>query len=579
MISRTTIGRSFGGLIRYQFEGRKELPSDKQAEVLAAVGVRADSAAHMSTDFNRGRQLNPNLGQAVWHTSLSFNPDDAAKLDSAKMLAIAEGYMQKMGLDKTQYAIIRHHDQPDNQHLHIIANRVDNDGQTIKDGQNFYRSKQALTELIQEHGLTAPKGLRPEKQHPAQLHGVDRTRHELKEALRTALATTTDGKELRAVLQEQAITFKVFQTKEGKPTGISFAKDGQTLKGSEIGREYSLAGIVKQLEANQATRQAEAIRQAAAQRVAEQAAARVEEQRQAAARAAKVSELPASERKWQAAYQSYTAGIAAQNVRIQAHNKVVDSYSEQLKAQPNAEGLQAVVQAIGAAAGLGQLKVELERQAKSLASHAWNVAQTFGQQKDLEKQAAGMLGLGLGAKARAAQEKLEILEAKGRYIPDDKNRMFAIYTAEAAKPAPVPSFTAGAYHQPEVVGLSLATYAAQREAERRAVVQMSQPADQVQTTGRAEALQRAFESHGVQTQLSHRLDAQGNRVSELVVQYSLQSHQLAKVSSTLDWAQGREGYEVREREGDRAQRQASSQRETQQRPKQERSQGYGGRSH
>ncbi|RZJ93174.1 MAG: relaxase/mobilization nuclease, partial [Hymenobacter sp.] len=97
MISRTTIGRSFGGVVRYQFEGRKEQPSDKQAEVLVAVGVRADSAAHMSADFNRGRQLNPNLGQAVWHTSLSFNPDDAAKLDSVKMLAIAEGYVQKMG--------------------------------------------------------------------------------------------------------------------------------------------------------------------------------------------------------------------------------------------------------------------------------------------------------------------------------------------------------------------------------------------------------------------------------------------------------------------------------------------------
>jgi len=577
MISRTTIGRSFAGLVRYQFEGRKDLPSDKQAEVLAAVGVRADSAAHMSTDFNRGRQLNPNLGQAVWHTSLSFNPDDAAKLDSTKMLAIAEGYVQKMGLDKTQYAIIRHHDQPDNQHLHIIANRVDNAGQTIKDGQNFYRSKQALRELIQAHGLTAPKGLRPEKQHPAQLRGVDRTRHELKEALRTALSTSCDGKQLRAVLQEQGITFQVFQTKAGKPTGISFAKEEQTLKGSEIGREYSLAGIIKQLEANQATRQAEASRQAAAQRVAEQAAAQEAAQRQAAAQAAKAPELPASERKWQAEYHTYTAGIAAQNARIQAHNKLVDSYSAHLKTHPNAEGIAAVVQAMGAATGMGPLKVELERQTKELANHAWNVAHTFGQQQDLEKQAGGLLGLGFGAKARAAQEKLEILQQKGSYIPDDKNRMFAIYTAAAAKPVPVPGFEARAYHQPEVVAMNLTTYAAQREAERRAVVQMCQPADQVQTTGRAEALQRALENQGAQTQLTHRLDAQGNRVSELVVQYSLQSHQLAKVSSTLDWARGREGYEVQERDGDRVQRQAANQREAQQRPKQEKSQGYGGR--
>ena len=583
MISRTTIGRSFGGLVRYQFEGRKDLPSDKQAEVLAAVGVRSDSAAHMSTDFNRGRQLNPNLGQAVWHTSLSFNPDDAAKLDSAKMLAIAEGYVQKMGLDKTQYAIIRHHDQPDNQHLHIIANRVGDDGQTIKDGQNFYRSKKVLTELIQEHGLTAPKGLRPEKQHPAQLHGVDRTRHELKEALRTALATTYDGKQLRQVLQEQAITFKVFQTKEGKPTGISFAKDGQTLKGSEIGREYSLAGIVKQLEANQATRQAEASRQEAAQREAEkareQAAAQVEAQRQAAVQAAKVPELPAIERKWQADYHAYTAGIAQQNAQIQARNKVVDSYSEYLKAHPSAEGVQAVVKAMGAATGMGGLKVELEHQAKNLASHEWNVAQTFGQQKVLEKQAEGLLGFGLGAKAKEAQEKLTILEAKGRYIPDDKHRMFAIYTAEAAKPAPVPGFEARAYHQPELVGLSLAAYAAKREAEKQLVVRVSEPMNEIRTTGRADTLQRTLTSKGAAVSMSHTVDAQGNRVSEMVVQYSLQQprSEVKDISLVLDWAAKQPGHELKESNADRAQRQAPGQRDAraQQTHTRDRSQGLG----
>jgi len=584
MISRTTIGRSFGGLVHYQFEGRKDLPSDKQAEVLVAVGVRADSAAHMSTDFNRGRQLNPNLGQAVWHTSLSFNPDDAAKLDSAKMLAIAEGYVQKMGLDKTQYAIIRHHDQPDNQHLHIIANRVSDDGQTIKDGQNFYRSKKVLTELIQEHGLTAPKGLRPEKQHPAQLHGVDRTRHELKETLRTALATTYDGKELRQVLQEQAITFKVFQTKEGKPTGISFAKDGQTLKGSEVGREYSLASIVKQLEANQATRQAEASRREDAQRVAERAreqAAQVEAQRQAAAQAAKVPELPAIERKWQADYHAYTAGIAQRNEQVRAHNKVVDSYSEYLKAHPNAEGVQAVVNAMGVATSLGGLKVELERQAKNLANHEWNVAQTFGQQKSLEKQAEGLLGFGLGAKAREAQEKLAILEAKGRYIPDDKHRMFAIYTAEAAKPAPVPGFEARSYHQPELVGLSLAAYAAKREAEKQLVVRVIEPVSEIKTTGRADSLQRTLTSKGAAVSMSHTVDAQGNRVSEVVVQYSMQQprSEVKDISLVLDWAAKQPGHELKERDADRAQRQAPGQRDAQAQQAQtrtrDRSQGLG----
>jgi hypothetical protein len=557
MISRTTIGRSFGGVVRYQFEGRKEQPSDKQAEVLVAVGVRADSAAHMSADFNRGRQLNPNLGQAVWHTSLSFNPDDAARLDSAKMRAIAEGYVQKMGLDKTQYAIIRHHDQPDNQHLHIIANRVGDDGQTIKDGQNFFRSKQALKELIQEHGLTPPQGLRVEKQHPAQLQGAELTKHELRQALHQALTTATDRPALLATLQAQQISAREFTNKAGEVTGISFEKDGTVFKGSQLGRGYSLAGLTQQLAANHAAQlatQEQAARQAAPQLAQRQAAERQAAQQREAAQVAKGPELPAGERNWQAAYQTHLADLARQNAPIQARNKVIDSYSQHLKAQPTEQGIADVVRAMKGDPSTAKLRAELDRQVAARATHAAQWEQTYGQQAALEKQAKGGF--------------FDLLEP--RLLE------FARAAKAAAYPAPPIGFEARAYYQPEAVGLSLTAYAAQREAERQAVVRMSQPADQVQTTGRAEALQRAFESHGAQTQLTHRLDAQGNRVSDLVVHYSLQSHQLAKVSSTLDWARNREGYQVQEREGDRAQRQASSQREAQQRPDRGHSLGHGG---
>ena len=592
MISRTTIGRSFAGLVRYQFEGRKDLPSDKQAEVLAAVGVRADSAAHMSMDFNRGRQLNPNLGQAVWHTSLSFNPDDAVQLDSAKMLVIAEGYVQKMGLDNTQYTIIRHHDQEHNQHLHIIANRVDNDGKTIKDGQNFYLSKVALTELIQEHGLTPPKGLRPEKQHPERLHGVDLTRHKLKEALRTALTTATDGEDLRQQLNEQDITFRLFQTKEGKPTGISFSKKGQTLKGSEIGREYSLAGIVKQLEANQATRQAEVARQEADQRAATEQArhqaaleAATQEQRQLAAQlqeaerqTVKVPEPPAVERKWQEEYQKYTADLAKQNAPIQTWNKIIDSYSQHLKLYPNEEGMAAVLQAMEGDPHSATLIAEIGRQVAARAYHADQWARSYGQQEALEAKAKGNFFGYKNDASREAEEKLKFLTEKDRPLPGllaPALLEFARAAKAADHPAPAVGFEARAYHMPELTSLSFADYAAKREAERQLVVRVSEPVSEIQTTGRAEALRNMMTSKGAAVSMSHTVDAQGNRVSEVAVQYSLQQprSELQDISLTLDWAAEQKGYELKESDTDRAQRQASGQRDAQQ--KQTRTQSKG----
>jgi Relaxase/Mobilisation nuclease domain len=171
------------------------------------------------------------------------------------MREIAEDYMQEMGLVGTQYAIIRHRDTPGHEHLHIVANRVADDGHTISDKKNFYRSTVALVKLIQKYELTPPQGLRPEKQHPEQLHGAELTKHEIRKALAATLATATDGLTLARGLDAAGIVAKVFRNQAGKPTGISFAKDGLTFKGSDIGRQYSFAGIDRQTQANRQAQQ------------------------------------------------------------------------------------------------------------------------------------------------------------------------------------------------------------------------------------------------------------------------------------------------------------------------------------
>jgi hypothetical protein len=257
MISRTKTGRSFGGLARYLVQGHKDQQEDKKSEILAAEGVRTDTVEHMIADFNRGRKVNPGLGQAVWHTSLSFNPDDSKKLDSDKMREIAEDYMQEMGLMGTQYAIIRHRDTPGHEHLHIVANRVADDGHTISDKKNFYRSTEALVKLIQKYELTPPQGLRPEKQRPAQLHGAELTKYQIRQVLAATLATAMQWEDLQPALAAEQITYKTFLNAAGDPVGISFEKDGLTFKGSEIGRQYSFAGIGKQTAANRQAQQDE----------------------------------------------------------------------------------------------------------------------------------------------------------------------------------------------------------------------------------------------------------------------------------------------------------------------------------
>lgn len=251
MTTRTVIGDNFPGAVGYQYTGRLNAPTEKQPMILFAAGVRTDNAQVMAADFAWGCTLNPNVGKPVWHTSISFNPDDAAKLTNEKMLAVAQDFRREMGLLNTQCVIFRHFDREDNQHLHILVNRVADDGHTIPDGRNFYRSKLAVEKLCQVHGLTPADGQRPELQHPERIVGAhDKAGAEIRQAIAYGLQTASERTQLWQELQQKGIT----ATESSR--GVTFTKDGFTFAGSQVAKGYSLGGIDRQLAANQLTQAA-----------------------------------------------------------------------------------------------------------------------------------------------------------------------------------------------------------------------------------------------------------------------------------------------------------------------------------
>jgi hypothetical protein len=245
MIVRNRIGDNFQRAVNYQYTGRLNAPSDKQPLILFAEGVRTDNAQVMGADFTWGSTLNPNVSKPVWHAVIGFNPSDTEQLTNEKVLAVAQDFRKEMGLLGTQCVIIRHFDQADNEHLHILANRVADDGQSIPDGQNFYRSKLAVEKLCEKHGLTPVGEQRPELQHPERIVGEhDRVGAEIRQALAYGLQTACERTQLWRELEAKTITV----TESSR--GVTFSKDGFTFSGSQVAKGYSLGGIDQQLAAN-----------------------------------------------------------------------------------------------------------------------------------------------------------------------------------------------------------------------------------------------------------------------------------------------------------------------------------------
>ena len=97
------------------------------------------------------RQMNPRISKPVGHIALSFLPEDKDKLTDEMMTKIAREYMELMGIKNTQFLLVRHFDRSNsvrllptgrkngNPHCHLVYNRINNEGKTISDQNDFRR--------------------------------------------------------------------------------------------------------------------------------------------------------------------------------------------------------------------------------------------------------------------------------------------------------------------------------------------------------------------------------------------------------------------------------------------------------
>jgi hypothetical protein len=258
MIGKVKIGKSFSGMCRYV------LQEDKQAQVLDAEGVRTDSATHMAQDFQFQQQQRPGLGNAVLHVALALSQEDAQGRSPEQLAEVfrqaGRAYVQRMGLENTQWALVQHFDKP-HPHAHLVANRVDNDGQTIPDNFIGQQSRRVCQALEQELGLTVAEQRGREQARevgqthrqavattPKQERAADwqRARHTVANALKHTAPYSAGFDELLAKLTRYSITVEL--STHRKPDGpavygVTFEKDGHRFKGSEVAKEYSASKL------------------------------------------------------------------------------------------------------------------------------------------------------------------------------------------------------------------------------------------------------------------------------------------------------------------------------------------------
>lgn len=248
MIGNQTKGRGFRGAIEYVLNPEKG--------ILIGGNMDGKTPRELAKEFAESRSLNPDLQRPVYHVSLSLSPGE--HVDDFTWNEIADRYMQRMGFGSSQYVVARHTDRENHEHIHIVASRIGLDGKTVSDSNDYYRSEQVIRGIEKEFGLEQvlssherniedqKKALSAGELHKALETGTPSMKMILQKRLdEAAKYSVTMSDFVRNLERRQGVQVIPNMADNGRVSGLSYRIDGQTIKGSTLGKAYTFNGLQK----------------------------------------------------------------------------------------------------------------------------------------------------------------------------------------------------------------------------------------------------------------------------------------------------------------------------------------------
>ena len=156
--------------------------------------------------------------------------------------------MERIGIKDTQYIIGPHFDK-EHPHIHIAFNRIDNNGKSISDRNDRFRSEKICKELTTKYDLYFASGKEKIKEH--RLKEPDKTKYEIYQALREMIPKSRNWKSLLAHLRNDGIDVRFkYKGNTQEVQGIIFEKNGYHFNGSKVDRSCSYSKIDFALQQN-----------------------------------------------------------------------------------------------------------------------------------------------------------------------------------------------------------------------------------------------------------------------------------------------------------------------------------------
>ncbi|MEY0426755.1 relaxase/mobilization nuclease domain-containing protein, partial [Providencia rettgeri] len=145
-------GKSFKNRVKY-------ILKDDHDFICSNMASDYNNVSNLTDEFKTVSSFRQDIKKPVFHAFLSLPKDE--KLTDEKWQEIAKDYLKEMNIDieKHQYICVRHKDT-NQDHIHIVANRVGLDGSVWHGQHSAFNTIAACERLEVKHSLAITQSLK-----------------------------------------------------------------------------------------------------------------------------------------------------------------------------------------------------------------------------------------------------------------------------------------------------------------------------------------------------------------------------------------------------------------------------------
>jgi hypothetical protein len=242
MIGKPIKGTSFRGLLDY-------LAGRDGAELIGG-NMEGRNPRELAREFAFSRALRPRLGKAACHIPLRLPYDE--RLSVEQWQRIGERIMAGMGFEDCSYTMYLHPQDPQGEHLHIVASRVTHLGQCVDDSFDMERLMRIERRIEKDYGLrevpfrkTAARRPRRGEYQFRERTGQASERERLQEVVGAAARPGLAVDEFVAALERQGVELRPAITSTGRVNGMRYRRGELTFSGSSLGADFTWPGLLR----------------------------------------------------------------------------------------------------------------------------------------------------------------------------------------------------------------------------------------------------------------------------------------------------------------------------------------------